>query len=726
MAADWYVTPGGDDAAAGTQAAPFATLTRGLARSASGDRVLLERGHTHAAAGVSVPSGRTLAAYGTGAGPVLTASTPVSFTGTWSQDARVRTVAVGSKVLALYVDGRFVPLARYPNTGFLRIDNDDSPDQIIDAELASRPGVAAGRWTGAQVRWRRWSWWWETRTITAHAQVTTLDLGAGGRFQDPFSDPGSGYFIDDDLDELDAPGEWFWGGGTLYAFPPTWATAQSVYEVVTSTDGVKSAGATFSGVQFQRFAGTALELDGPSTIEDCTFAQLETNAVDFTWNAQPFTIRGSTFRDVRNVAISGWADPAGAGGSLIERNTFTRIGMERGYGGSGSWHAAGIVLGRLKAGVVRLNRFVDVGYAGVLLGSDGQTVERNVLVRTMGTLNDGAAIYTNCNASIIRENLILDTIGDLETSHEWFPLGNGIWPEFLSNFHDTRIEDNTIAGSNGLGIMLPNNFTCTVTGNVAFDNRTGGLGLSGNTNDDQAHTLARNTLAAVLPSRRLVRPENLTHWWLPPYPAPTPIALSFEAGVDYGSMTDTTFIAPASNAHVIREGNNDFDTLAAWTAAAPSWASATGSSVVRKNAVLLFNDTEAAVEMTVPAGTWTRPGGAAVGVSVHLEPFRSVVLVTDGAVAATPPYYAASGIDWRAAEPGLAVTGGGSGATGGGSAATGGGSGSVDAGTQTADGGSMTTTTGSCGCTSLEGLGALAVLLSWLRRPTSARRATHR
>ncbi len=690
LAADWYVAPTGQDSNAGTSTAPFATIGAARTRSGTGDRILLARDGTYFAAGLDVGSGRTVTAWGTGAAPVLTASRPITLTGTWPQDARVRTAASSTKVLALYVDGRFVPLARWPNTGFLRIDNDDSPDRIVDTELASRPGVAAGRWTGAQVRWRRWSWWWETRPISAHSAVNTLDLGPDGRFQDPFSDPGSGYFIDDDLDELDAPGEWYWGNGTLYVMPPTWATASSTYEAVTATTGVTSGGTSFSDVQFQRFVGAALTLNRPATVERCTFAELETNAIAFTYDAQPFVIRGSTFRDVRNVAISGWANAAGATGSLVERNTFVRVGMERGYGGSGSWHAAAVIIGRANAATVQLNRFVDVGYAGVILGSDGQTVQRNVFVRTMGTLNDGAAVYTNCNASIIRENIVLDTIGDLETSHEWWPLGHGIWPEFLSDFHDTRIENNTIAGSNGLGIMLPNNFTSTVTGNVAVDNRTGGLGLSGNASDNQNHVISNNVLAAVLPSRRIVRPENLTHWWLPPYPAPTPIALSFEAGIDYGSMTNSTFIAPATGAHVIREGTNDYDTLAAWTAAAPSWASATGSSVVRKNALLVFNDTEAAADVVTPAGSWTLADGSAVGATVHLDPFRSVVLVTSAAVPVSPPYVAASGIDWRAVDP-LGSAGGGSGSGGGsagGTASAGGAAagGSASAGGSTAGG----------------------------------------
>lgn len=659
-AADLHVAPGGADEAAGTEEAPLATVAHALSRATAGDRVLLRRGGTYRVSDLDAGAGRMIAAYGAGTDPVLTASAPVTFTGAWSGNAAVRTARVASRVLAAYVNGRFVPLARWPDTGFVRVDNDESPDLIVDAELAARPGVAAGRWTGAQVRWRRWSWWWETRPITAHSPSNTLRLGAEGRFPDAFSDPGSGYFIDGDLDELDAPGEWFWASGTLYLYPPSWADpATMVVEVVTTSEtGVRTAGTGFSGIAFARFAGTALELQRPATIEGCTFEQLETDAIRYSWDAQPFAIRTSVFRDVRNVAVSGWANAAGPAGSVIERNVFQRIGTEPGYGGSGSWHAAGVIVGNGNAIAVRNNRFVDVGYAGIILGSDGHTVEHNVLVRTMSTLNDGAAIYTNCNRSTIRENIILDTVGNLETSHPWWPLGHGIWPEFLSDFRDTVITGNVVYGSNGQGLMLPNNFHCTVRDNLFVDNRVAGLGLSGNEGDDQDHTISGNTLAAVVPSRRLVRPENLNQWWLPPYTPPTPAALQYEArgGLDYGVMTGTTFVAPASGAAVIRPDEGaDLDTLAAWTAAAPTWASAAGSRLVRGNAILLFNDTEASADMTVPAGAWTRADGTSVGATVTVAPFHGVVLVTTGVAPAGPPYHAASGIDWRAPDPALGL-----------------------------------------------------------------------
>jgi parallel beta-helix repeat protein len=270
----------------------------------------------------------------------------------------------------------------------------------------------------------------------------------------------------------------------------------------------------------------------------------------------------------------------------------------------------------------------------------------------MHTLNDGGAVYTNCNASMIHDNIILDTIGDLEYSHPWWPMGHGIWPEFLSDFHDSVITDNTIYGSNGHGIFLPNNFNCTISGNVAVDNRLAGLGLYVDSNPNQGHTITGNTLASTVPSRRIVRPENLSPWWLPPYSEPDPVALEYDAAGNYGTMSSTTFVAPTAVGGVIRKEPDGtlFNTLAEWTADAP-WASSVGSLISRSNAVLLLNDTEEAAAVAVPTGSWTYPDGTPVGATVALGPFRSVLLVTSEPAPSSPPYHAASGIDWRADAP---------------------------------------------------------------------------
>ena len=165
-----------------------------------------------------------------------------------------------------------------------------------------------------------------------------------------------------------------------------------------------------------------------------------------------------------------------------------------------------------------------------------------------------------------------------------------------------------------------------------------------------------NILASVAPDRRIELVENLNEWYLPPFEEPDPMALHYTGDMDFGSMSSTTLIASASDAEVIRVFFEDetpsytLETLAEWGADA-SWADITGSLVVRANAIVLFNDTESSATMPVPSGSWTLPDGTDPGSTVAIDPFRSVVLVTSGAIPDDPPYYAASGIDWRAEVP---------------------------------------------------------------------------
>ncbi|MFW5858963.1 MAG: right-handed parallel beta-helix repeat-containing protein [Planctomycetota bacterium] len=682
--ADLHVAPPplGDDAQNGSAVAPLASLAAAIAAAGSGDRILLRRGGTWREPGLTLPSGVSICAWGTGPLPELTGSTVVTLSGQWAEDADVRTAVVADRVLACWVDGRFVPLARYPNSGWLRCNTGSSVSEIVDPQLPER---AAGRWTGAQVRWRRWSWWWETRRIDTDDGGESLILAdddpglewANGVDGNSPDGEGAAYIIDDDLDELDAPGEWFWGEGMFYLHPPSWADPQTmVVEIATATDAYTSKGATLRDLALRRFAGRALVVSGASTIERCVFEEIGTNAVHANWGAGGSRVHACVFRDVRNLAVWWNENPGGATGTLIDGNLLHRIGVQPGYGGSGPWHAAGIIISNGNAVVVRRNRIIDTGYAGIILGSDGCTAEDNVLVRCMSTLNDGAGIYTNCNESIIRRNIILDTLGDLSTSHPWWPLGHGIWLEFLQDFRDSEVTANTVVCANGMGIKLPNNYDCLIRDNTCMDARTAAFsmsvrldndgentdGVSEDADDDlrpQNHLVEDNILATVVPTRRTDRPENINKWYLPPYTEPAPHCLTYKhdpdgdpaIDVDYGTMRRTTFIAPAAGAAVIRpKPGDDIDDLATWAAACPSWAEAS-DRVVRAHSFALINDTEHPASMLVPPGDWTRHDGAAVADRVTVDPLASMVLVSGDAPALAAPYQVASGIDYRDATP---------------------------------------------------------------------------
>lgn len=623
-AVDYHVSPSGSDSNTGlSDGQALASVSAALLKTTSGDRVLLKRGGTYRGT-FTMAAGRTLTAYGSGALPVVTASTVVTPTG-----GTIKTANVAAQVRAVWIDGAFAPLARYPDSGWLTVDSGSSATSLIDAGLKAR---SAGRFTGAQVRWRRWSWWWETRPITADNGSTTLTIGGTAHNGTGLVGIGSAYFIDNDLDELDADREWFSSSTLLSVQVPAGATT---VEIATSTTGITANGGTIDSIAFHRFAGTALTLNGLTTVRGCDFREIETDAILGGWNAYGSLVTGNTFRDIRNCAIVWNENPAQTGGSIIERNQIERIGMEYGHGGSGSWKASGIVISTGKPVTIRLNRIIETGYCGIILGTDGNIVTRNIFVRCMGSLNDGGAVYANCDASIVSENIILDTIGNLSTSHNWTPLGHGIWIEFLDDFRDSELRDNTIYGSGGHGIFLPNNFSCDVTGNTCVDNRLGGLHLS----DGGSHTISGNILGVVASTRRQIWQENLETW-----ANTTASGLNYETGTDFGNMTSTTFVVPAGQ-RVARTGNTD-QTLAQWQAANGSWA---GSAThIASHPIVLFNDTESTADITVPGGTWTHLDGGAVGATVSVAAFRSVVLVSSTAPAATPPYHAASGTNYRA------------------------------------------------------------------------------
>ena len=181
------------------------------------------------------------------------------------------------------------------------------------------------------------------------------------------------------------------------------------------------------------------------------------------------------------------------------------------------------------------NRINKTGYCGVILGSPNQIVEYNVFRECMSTLNDGGAIYTNCDASIIRHNIVLDTIGEnVRSSHKWACLGQGIWPEFLAEFKDTKIINNTVVNSGCHGIFLFNNFDCEITGNVLFGNKDGLL-LKGKQGKGAQNNKINDNVFVCTSSEQ------------------TPIV--FHSGHNYGSMSGNMFAQPYGN-FIASNGDN--------------------------------------------------------------------------------------------------------------------------------------------------------------------------
>jgi hypothetical protein len=216
--------------------------------------------------------------------------------------------------------------------------------------------------------------------------------------------------------------------------------------------------------------------------------------------------------------------------------------------------------------------------------------------------------------------------------------------EFLSQFRDHSIVGNTVFGSGGNGLYMPNNFNCTISENVMVGNRLGQIALRSHNNirTPQGHTMIGNVLVAQSPSRRLTHPEQIPSNWSG---NDVPSGLAAEAGIDFGRMSDTVYILSPGVA-AMRAGNRSYNEPGSWKGEMP-WADQNPRQA-RLASLLLINDTDTEQTMTAPGSGWMTSDGKALGKGVAVKPFRSVVVVRPGPEAGLPPYLCASGTDWRA------------------------------------------------------------------------------
>ena len=217
LAATYYVSPSGSDAAAGTQVAPFATVQFGAGKLNPGDVLVLRAGDYHESV--------TVTRSGTSAAPiliqnypgetaVLVGSRPV--TGTWTvQTGSIYRTPWPTQPVQVFCDGRLLNEARWPNAPLpddlsaqtFAFTDDGSTNDMVYANL---PAVAL---TGAWVQIMAGeAWVGYSRQITAHDHATGRLTFASPINQTSVLVPrrNNRFYVFGKLELLDAPGEWWW------------------------------------------------------------------------------------------------------------------------------------------------------------------------------------------------------------------------------------------------------------------------------------------------------------------------------------------------------------------------------------------------------------------------------------------------------------------------------------------------------------------------------------
>ncbi len=469
----FHVAPGGNDAWSGGLAAPaadgtdgpFATLARARAATrAAGPGCLVEvAGGVYLLAETFVlgpedsgtPENPTTYRARAGERPILRGARPVNGFSPWKgsilrADLAAQGIAAG-RVAQVFLDGRRLPSARWPNpdprepvtSGWA------FADQAPGTAPSERPGQRRREFHVRPEDMRPWAfptdgsvflfpqheWWNNIVPIAAvEAAARRIVLAADCSYE---VTPGSRYFVQGLLEELDAPGEWYHDPrtGHLYLWPPAADPRHHSQEgsldgrvhVTVLRDLVRIEGAScvaLEGLTLEYADGCAVVLRNSEgcRVAACTIR----NVGDYNGSGVAVAggrgngVVGCDIHDVGNHGISlsgGDQETLSPAGNYAENNAIWRTGV---------FHKQGC--GAVVSGVgnrVSRNEMAFLPRFGVLFGGNRHRIELNHIHDVSLETTDTGAIYggsldwRSAHGVVIRHNRIERVVGCGRRGQGW-------------------------------------------------------------------------------------------------------------------------------------------------------------------------------------------------------------------------------------------------------------------------------------------------------------------
>ncbi len=583
--ADYYLSSSkGKDTNNGSEKSPWKTIEYLNQKVfATGDKILFKRGDVFRGEikSYKIQPGLNFGAYGTGENPVISGSLPITkwkptthsalppnvYEANVSELITVDEKGTENTLEHLFVDGELMTIARYPNvnkpsdTNWLNVGQGGT-DSFTDPNLAnySKPD---GYWKDARLRIRTYSWYYRVFKITNYSaengKITAKGLG------DQL--PEWGYFLDDKLEELDHPGEWYYDAVAkkVYLYPlankdPNTSLIEGSTYGIGLTIAQQEDNTFVEDLTFRHFTSTGLSLANSDSIlvRNCQFEYNSRGIL--VWQLTNSLITNNTLNNQFSIGIIFNGDEAldMEHSTIVEKNTINNTGMVPVYCKryDGTCYGIGMnVFG--KGQYLRQNTVNKTGWTGIYLKAGGHhLVENNIVKNALSLINDGGAISIGSDANTIRGNFLVESIGNVDESngcanlkktpcahHSSYGMGIGSDSKFTRNL----IENNTIASNPSIGIRL-NSFTDSVVRNNTLYN-----------NDPQIRV--GDTMGI---SRGNIFDNNIIYSL-----APEQLGLVLTGTIEHGSFDNKFFCNPYQD--IIFERKSNSYSLADWRAAFPTY-----------------------------------------------------------------------------------------------------------------------------------------------------------
>jgi hypothetical protein len=596
--------------------------------------IRFKRGLTYYGQVIPQVSGMTFDAYGTGTTPIITGGQTLS---SWeSLGGGVFQASLTVRPTNVVVGGVQRPRGRTPDNGYW---NQDAVTGSGGNATITATELAGANWTGAKVVHRPERWIINNETITAHTG-SVIDFAY--TYYAPRQD--YGFFITDDIDCVTSYGEWFWDDPTdklkVYfgSSGTSNVTASAIQDLIAIT-GVT--GATFRNLEFS-FAYRDLVRVVSSTnvlFENCIFRNGYNGVQAASGNCNNLTIRSCSFFDINNNGIR-LEDASSVNNFLLEYSDMHRVAIVPGEGGNDDGQYNGINMGGSAASpgpvagaILRYNRMDSIGYVGIMGGGDNLLVQNNVVNEYCYIKDDGGGIYGFSRAAInkrITGNIVINGgLKSWEGTDNQYVHAYGIYAD--GNSDKISIDNNTVINAaEGLFLHIPGP-DVSMRNNTVFGSRNVGM-------------MIWNTDIGFVPNQ-FITSQDVKHNIIMSLNLSDKVAdfqdMATAINDDIGTwdvIDSNYYMRPlADGAKIYSNPASNYYTLSAWTALfghdAHSYNSPKtfAASINPNDSIkIYYNDTQTPLVQAIP-GRWIDHAGNVYNNSVTISPYRSIVLLADGA-----------------------------------------------------------------------------------------------
>lgn len=453
----YYISSEGDDNNSGkSSSTPWKTISKvNSAGFASGDAILFRSGDQFLGRIDVSQAGLTFGKYGGGELPIITAAE--TLTGWTIHSGSIYKAQASAFVRNLFADDVEMTLARYPNSGFLTVASKNSNNGLTTITATTGLDQPTGYWNGANIRIRTTAYTFETQIIGSYDKSTlTLEYHPDSYPSDftylkDFSVTGNGFYLDNKLDVLDAPGEWYCDPNTNIVYfkapggvnPTTLTVKGSVFDY-----GIRGTQSNIlvQSLSFKYQSSAAVYFSGTTSdnriLSNTIFGQLVIG-IQIDGSSSNYTIDGNAMQNLDGRGISFKNTKS----TTISNNAIKNVGLVPGYGIDNEYGMVGISIEGGSQYVIRGNVIDGTGYIGIHPEGSFNLVENNIISNVMLKLTDGGGIYSynedeNTFGTTWRNNVITNVVGNIDGFGEGWNASNGLYWDFRSR--DMIAEGNTV------------------------------------------------------------------------------------------------------------------------------------------------------------------------------------------------------------------------------------------------------------------------------------------